>query len=121
MSMEGLTSLDIGGAEGVGDGGIAALTAQCRRLQSLNISGAHRVTDVAIRKWHGQRWDNKGTTGRDAHVRQTNVNVMTCLARDTGSALPPPCNTADGMGNPCSTPRHFFPSKQKFVANATPS
>ncbi|CAM9135908.1 unnamed protein product [Pylaiella littoralis] len=46
---EGLTSLDIGGAQGVGDGGVAALTAQCRRLQSLNMSGAHRITDVAIR------------------------------------------------------------------------
>ncbi|CAM9562727.1 unnamed protein product, partial [Ectocarpus sp. 8 AP-2014] len=46
---EGLTSLDISGAQGVGDSGVATLTAQCRRLQSLNMSGASRVTDVAIR------------------------------------------------------------------------
>lgn len=48
---EGLTSLDIAGAQGVGDRGIATLSAQCR-LQSLDISGAHRVTDVAIREWN---------------------------------------------------------------------
>lgn len=47
---EGLTSLNIGGARGVKDGGIAALAAQCRRLQSLNMFGAHRITDVAIRE-----------------------------------------------------------------------
>lgn len=51
---EGLTSLDIGGARGVRDGGTAALAAQCRRLQCLNISGAHRVTDVAIREYRKQ-------------------------------------------------------------------
>lgn len=51
---ESLTSLDIGGARGVRDGGIVALAAQCRRLQSLNMSGAHRVTDVAIRECRGK-------------------------------------------------------------------
>lgn len=35
----------------MGDRGVAALATQCRRLQSLNMSGAHRVTDVAIRKY----------------------------------------------------------------------
>lgn len=50
MLKEGLTSLDIGGAEGIGDGGVAALAAQCRCLESLNMTGAHRVTDVAIRE-----------------------------------------------------------------------
>ena len=48
---ESLTSLNIGGARGVRDGGIAALAAQCCRLQSLNMSGAHQVTDVAIREY----------------------------------------------------------------------
>ncbi|CAN0132260.1 unnamed protein product [Ascophyllum nodosum] len=46
---EGLTRLDVAGAEGIGDGGLSALAAQCRGLQHLNISGAHQVTDVAIR------------------------------------------------------------------------
>eukprot|EP00904_Undaria_pinnatifida_P005961 jgi/Undpi1/2495/HiC_scaffold_13.g05874.m1 len=46
---EGLRSVDIAGAEGVGDGGIVALATQCRHLQTLNMSGARRVTDVAIR------------------------------------------------------------------------
>lgn len=49
---EGLRSVDIAGAEGVGDGGIVALATQCRHLQTLNMSGARRVTDVAIRECH---------------------------------------------------------------------
>lgn len=35
----------------MGNRGVGALAAQCRHLQSLNMSGAHRVTDVAIRTY----------------------------------------------------------------------
>lgn len=51
MAEQGLTSLNVTGAGTLRDGGIAAIATQCRCLRSLNISGADRVTDVAIREY----------------------------------------------------------------------
>lgn len=55
MSEVGLTSLDVAGAEGIGDVGLVALTEQCHRLKDLNISGARKITDVAIREYREYR------------------------------------------------------------------
>lgn len=55
MSEVGLTSLDIAGAEGISDVGLIALIAQCHGLKDLNISGAWKITDVAIREYRQYR------------------------------------------------------------------